>query len=144
MNLIDALERLKVPVAENARPLRVFLACGFTPLHLETFLAAHLRDLYPAYRVELSSGLFGDLLGNLERFRPEDFDALAVVIEWSDLDSRLGLRTLGGWQIEKLPDIVKSVNYNLDRLTQALQAISLVLPTSICLPTLPLPPVFNT
>src|ERR1700722_2795229 len=86
MNLIEALERVKAPVAENARPLRVFLACGITPLHLETFLAAHLRDFSPGCRVELNAGLFGDLVGNLELLRPEDFDALAVVIEWSDLD----------------------------------------------------------
>jgi FkbH-like protein len=144
MKLIDALERLKVPVAENARPLRVFLACGFTPLHLETFLAAHLRNLYPACRVELNSGLFGDLVGNLERLRPEEHDALAVVIEWPDLDSRLGLRTLGGWQAEKLQDIVNSVNHSLERLTRALQGIPLALPTCICLPTLPLPPLFYT
>ena len=76
MNLIDALERLKIPVAEKARPLRIFLACGFTPLHLETFLAAHLRNLYPTRRVELNSGLFGDLIGNLERLRPEEHHAL--------------------------------------------------------------------
>jgi len=144
MNLIDALERLKGPIAENARPLRVFLACGFTPLHLETFLAAHLRNLCPAYRVELNSGLFGDLAGNLERLRPQEHDALAVVIEWQDLDSRLGLRTLGGWQVEKLPDIVSSVNHSLERLNRVLQGISLALPTCICLPTLPLPPLFYT
>jgi FkbH-like protein len=144
MNLIDALERLKKPVAEDAHPLRVFLACGFTPLHLETFLAAHLRNLYPACRAELNSGLFGDLVGNLERLRPEEHDALAVVIEWADLDSRLGLRTLGGWQIEKLPDIVNSVNHSLERLMRALQGIPSTLPTCICLPTLPLPPLFYT
>jgi FkbH-like protein len=144
MNLIDALESLKGPIAENARPLKVFLACGFTPLHLETFLAAHLCNLYPACRVEVNSGLFGDLIGNLERLRPEEYDALAVVIEWPDLDSRLGLRTLGGWQVEKLPDIVNSANHSLERLMRALQGISLALPTCICLPTLPLPPLFYT
>jgi FkbH-like protein len=144
VNLIDALERLKEPVSEEARPLRVFLACGFTPLHLETFLAAHLRNFCPACRVELRSGLFGDLVGNLERLRPEEEDALAVVIEWPDLDSRLGLRTLGGWQVEKLPDIVDSVHHSLERLTRALQGIPVAVPVCVCLPTLPLPPLFYT
>jgi FkbH-like protein len=144
VTLIDALERLKEPVAENARSLRVFLACGFTPLHLETFLGAHLRNLRPSFRVELNSGFFGDLIGNLERLRPETHEALAAVIEWPDLDSRLGLRALGGWQVEKLPDIVNSVNQSLERLTLALQGIPLALPTCICLPTLPLPPLFYT
>jgi FkbH-like protein len=142
MNLIDALERLKRPVAENARPFKVFLACGFTPLHVETFLAAHLRDLCPHCRIEVSSGLFGDLIGNLERLHPENYDALAVVIEWPDLDSRLGLRTLGGWQIEKLPDIVSFANHSLERLRRTLDGISLTLPTCVCPPTLPLPPLF--
>ncbi len=144
MNLIDALELIEEPVAENAPPVRVFLACGFTPLHLETFLAAHLRNLYPASRVELNSGLFGDLAGNLERLQPYEHDALAVVIEWQDLDSRLGLRTLGGWQVEKLSDIVNTVGQGLDRLMRALQKISAALPIFVCLPTLPLPPIFYT
>ena len=144
MKLIDALERQKRPIAEGAQPLSVFLACGFTPLHLETFLGAHLRSFYPARRVELHSGVFGDLAGNLERLQPEGHDALAVVIEWADLDPRLGLRTLGGWQVEKLPDIVNSASDNLERLKRALQAVPLALPTCACLPTLPLPPVFYT
>jgi FkbH-like protein len=139
-----ALERLKEPVAEDARPLRVFLACGFTPLHLQTFLDAKLRTLYPASRVELHSGLFGDLAGNLERLRPEEQDALAVVIEWPDLDARLGARSLGGWQVQKLPDIVNTVNHSFERLTDALQGLPPTLPISICLPTLPLPPLFYT
>ena len=92
----------------------------------------------------MNSGLFGDLIGNLERLRPEEYDALAVVIEWQDLDSRLGLRTLGGWQVEKLTDIVNSANHSLERLMLALQGISLALPTCICQPTLPIPPLFYT
>src|SRR5271156_3751166 len=144
MNLIDALERLKEPIAQSAPPLRVFLACGFTPLHLETFVAAHLRNFFPAHRIELNSGLFGDLVGNLERLQPEKHDALAVVVEWPDLDSRLGLRTLGGWQVEELPDIVNSVNRSLERLMRALQGITFGFPSCICLPTLPLPPLFYT
>jgi FkbH-like protein len=51
---------------------------------------------------------------------------------------------LGGWQVQTLPDIVISVNRGLERLKRALQGISLVLPTFICLPTLPLPPLFYT
>ncbi len=143
MNLIDALESLKAPIAENASSLKVFLACGFTPLHLETFLGAHLRNLCPAHRIEIASGLFGDLIGNVERLRPEEYDTLAVIVEWQDLDSRLGVRTLGGWQVEKLPNIVSSVSHSLERLMSALRKISLVLPTIICLPTLPLPPLFH-
>ena len=93
MTLIDALERLKTPIAENARLLRVFLACGFTPLHLETFLAAHLRNLCSDRRVRIAIGLVWRPVGNLERLRPGEHDSLAVVIERADLDSR-------GWDCE--------------------------------------------
>jgi FkbH-like protein len=142
VNLIDALEIIKEPHEESAPLVRVFLGCGFTPLHLGTFLAAHLRNLNPSCRVEWNSGLFGDLIGSLERLRPEEHDALAVVIEWPDLDSRLGLRTLGGWQAEILSDIVATVGQSLERLLRALQRISEAIPTCVCLPTLPLPPLF--
>jgi FkbH-like protein len=144
MNLMEALEVLQRPVSDHDPRLSVFLACGFTPLHLQTFLTAHLRNIYRSHRIELSSGLFGDLMGNLERLRPDDFDALAVVVEWPDLDSRLGVRTLGGWQVEKLPDIVDSVQQRLERLKSALRRVSSNLPACICLPTLPLPPLFYT
>src|SRR5450755_4621718 len=128
MNLLEALERLNQPMAEDALPLRVFLACGFTPLHLETFLVAHLRNLCPARRIELKSGLFGDLIGNLERLQPEEHDSLAVVIEWADLDSRLGVRTLGGWQVENLTDIVETAKQSLARLEKTLRSIPPALP----------------
>ena len=75
---------------------------------------------------------------------PEEHDALAVVIEWADLDPRLGLRTLGGWQVEKLADIVSSASRSLDRLSRVMSRISSSLPTCLCMPTLPLPPLFYT
>ena len=67
MNLIEALEISRKPVAQDAKLMRVFLACGFTPLHLQNFLSAHLRQLFPENRIEIKTGLFGDLAGSLER-----------------------------------------------------------------------------
>ena len=66
MNLIEALEMVKKPAGENSPSLRIFFACGFTPLHLQTFLAAHLRNLRST-RADVTTGVFGDLAGNLER-----------------------------------------------------------------------------
>ena len=40
MRLVDALEILKRPAAGDAPELKLFLACGFMPLHLQSFLAA--------------------------------------------------------------------------------------------------------
>ena len=75
MTLIDALEVLKRPVPDAAPDSRVFLACGFTPLHLQTFLAAQLRIQSPGHRVEVHTGLFGDLAGNLERLSLAGLDS---------------------------------------------------------------------
>src|SRR5436853_315400 len=144
MTLIDALEVLKRPVPDAAPDSRVFLACGFTPLHLQTFLAAQLRIQSPGHRVEVHTGLFGDLAGNLERLSLAGLDSLAVVIEWGDLDSRLAIRNLGGWRSVNLPDIVKSADQAAARLQEGLLRLSRLVPTIVCLPTLPLPPMFST
>ena len=144
MNLVEALAIFKQPLPEDAHPLRTFLACGFTPLHLQTFLSAHLRKLLPKQGVEVKTGLFGDLAGSIERLPSGGCDILAVVIEWQDLDSRLGIRSLGGWSATDLPDIVKSASLATARLEQALRRASVSFPICICLPTLPLPPLFST
>ena len=86
MKLIDALELLRLPVPDDAPGLKIFLACGFTPLHLQTFLAAQLRKLIPQQNIEIKTGIFGDLVGNIERLSPSDFNSLIVIIEWGDLD----------------------------------------------------------
>jgi FkbH-like protein len=144
VNLIEALEVLKQPVSEQSTSIRVGLACGFTPLHLQTFLAAHLRQRMPGHAIELMPGLFGDLAGNIERFTTAKCDVLAAVIEWQDLDPRLGTRSLGGWRTEDLPDIVETAESSLSRLERALRDLSSLFPICVCLPTLPLPPLFAT
>ena len=144
MKLLDALEILKQPVPNEAPELKVYLACGFTPLHLQTFLAAQLRIRLPRHRVGINRGLFGDLTGNIERLEPSGVHALAVVVEWEDLDPRLGIRRLGGWRPSNLPDIAKSAEQAAARLQRVLLKVSRLVPTVVCMPTLPLPPLFWT
>src|SRR5579871_3642964 len=98
MKLAEALRVIQSAPADAPR-LDVALICGFTPLHLETFLRAHLCRLFSSRAPRVHAGLFGDLIGNLRRF-PEA-SAAAVMIEWPDLDARLGLRRLGGWEPEQ-------------------------------------------
>jgi FkbH-like protein len=144
LSLLNALEIIKKTVPESLPLRRIFLACGFTPLHLQTFLRARLRELLPPSRVDIVTGTYGDLAGSLERLNPEGFDAVAVVIEWEDLDPRLGIRRLGGWGASTLPDVMPSVHKAVLRLAQALRAVAASIPTCTCMPTLPLPPVFTT
>ena len=144
MKLIDALGILRRPVADDAPPATISLTCGFTPLHLQTFLTAQLRTRFPHQRVKVEAGLFGDLVGNIERLEPSGVHTLVAVVEWGDLDARLGIRTLGGWRPSNQSDIAWSVEQAAARLERVLVNISRHVPVVACMPTLPLPPMFWT
>ena len=108
MKFADALQLIRAEPPAGARPLSVALACGCTPNTLQIFLTAHLRTRFPDRRVAVETGLYGDCLGNLDRLRRPGRDGVAVVMEWADLDPRLGLRQTGGWSPAGLPDILRA------------------------------------
>ncbi len=118
------------------------LAVGFEPLHLWTLLAAELARATPAVELRPHAGAFDDLPGSISAAAAQPCDAIAVVIEWADLDPRLGLRRLGGWQREQVDDIVQQVDDRLEALAAELRAAADAVPVVVCLPTLPLPPLF--
>jgi len=145
VKLADALQILNeagISGSEAAYP--VLLSCGFSPLHLETFLAAHLQRGLAGRRVKVSTGLYGDLAGTLEQELPGEAQGAAVVVEWPDLDARLGYRSLGGWGPRQETEIVAQVQSALDRLGRAIEAKSRRVPVAVAMPTLPLAPAFHT
>ncbi len=144
MKLLDALDILKEPTPESASGRDIFLACGFTPLHLKTFLAAHLRLCFPEGHIEIRTGLYGDLAGNLERTELPGGSVVCVVVEWADLDPRLGIRALGGWRSADIPDIVESARRQSERLAYLIRQLAESAPVCVSTPTLPLPPLFTT
>ena len=125
-------------------PLQVVLACGFTPLHISTFLRAHLQQNLGGRAVETVTGLYGDLAGTLENADPTSQSSLAVIIEWRDLDKRLSFRQSGDWGPSATNDIVASATAMLRRIYAALLRRPPGTRAAISLPTLPLPPVFHT
>ncbi len=141
MKLADALRTVQESAPPGSEPFRVFLACGFTPLHLQTYLGAFLRLQGPRQAVAVQTGLYGDCLGSVERAGEAEVEAAAVVVEWSDLDPRLGLRGLGGWRPSDLADILATARDRGERFAAALARAAERLPVAVCLPTLPLPPV---
>jgi FkbH-like protein len=141
MKLLEALELLRQMPAEGASTLNVALACGFTPLHLQTLLTAHLRAIHADCRITLQTGLYGNCLGTVERMPEGRFDAAAVVLEWPDFDPRLDLRHLGGWDPVARDDILQTVTGRAARFREALARAAAACPVALCLPTLPLPPV---
>ena len=92
MKLVEALQVANSP--EQGPQFSAFLACGFTPLHLETAVKAHLRLALPGRTIEVKTGLYGDLAGTLETALAKA-DVIMVVIEWADLDPRLGWWSTG-------------------------------------------------
>jgi len=66
MTLSEALEIVNSS-HKNASESALFPVCGFQPLHLATFIQAHAARRLTEKPPEVRAGLFGDLLGNLER-----------------------------------------------------------------------------
>src|SRR5215471_9028014 len=142
MNFLSALELIRCQVLDGTTPRKLFLACGFTPVYLPVFINAELIALQPSRKNEIKSGLFGDLLGNVQRGQASDCEALLVVVEWSDIDPRLGVRTLGGWRTSDLPSILSAAEQQLARLSEAIAAAANTGPIALSFPTLPQPPLF--
>jgi len=152
MKLIDALSIIQKRPGPEVEQFRVALVCGFTPLHLQTYLHAELQQLFPAQRVELTPGVYGDIpgtlsalkRGELQNFAGAPVDALALVLEWSDIDARLGTRQLGGWGPGNLNSVVDHATTWLAQLQLLVAELSHSVPIALSLPSLPLPPLFFT
>lgn len=136
---------LKTVAAARARPVdrRLILACGFEPLHLRTLLEAHGAERFPSGRLEVTPGVYGDVEGNVLRAASAEGDeaeaqAAALVLEWGDLDPRLGLRSIGAWSGAKSDEIVRDVTARLDRLRRGVAELGMRMRVAVCLPTLPL------
>ncbi|HYL78859.1 MAG TPA: HAD-IIIC family phosphatase [Bryobacteraceae bacterium] len=111
---------------------------------MKTFLQANLQQNLPDRRVEVGTGLFGDVAGSLEALEADAADAVALALEWQDLDPRLGYGNAGQWGLAAVADIVSIAQAMLHRIASAIERIATTIPVAISLPTLPLPPLFHT
>src|SRR5262245_29443031 len=142
MKLVEALKIISKNPEPSAQVLNVALICGFTPLHLRSFLHADLQLRFPERRIAVSTGTYGDIAGSLQTLPGADIEAVAVVLEWEDLDRRLGIRQLGGWGPTSLQNINEQSSLRLSKLKLLLKDLATSVPVIVCLPTLPLPPLF--
>ena len=143
MKLAEALSIVRKAPSDGV-PLKVSLACGFTPLHLQNFFAAHLQRLRPDRKVEIATGLFDDVAGTLKALGTGQHQVAALVLEWADLDSRLGYRHLGGWGQRVVPSILENVQAKLRQFDLFVRGIPSAVRLVVSLPTLSLPPGFHT
>ena len=139
MRLAEALRAIGQLAGE--RKMSVHLLCGCMPLHLGTFIHAHLALRFADTYIDLRTGLFGDLEGNLQRAYQNGGDGAIVVIEWSDLDPRLGFRASAGWRNETLDDIVAQVHDKSRSLDARLLELSKKMPVAVAAPSIELPPM---
>jgi hypothetical protein len=86
MKLLEALNAVGEMRQRKGDALSCYLATGFSPLHLKTFLQAELFKVFPDREVGISEGLFGDLCGNLDRFEKSESEFGMIFVEWSQLD----------------------------------------------------------
>ena len=143
MTLAQALTSIRQR-KETIRRRPLSLVCGFEPLHLGTFLQGHFAQRFPDEAADIKTGLYGDLDGTLAAVTGTRSEAAAVVIEWSDLDSRLGLRSAGGWGLSLQTDILDHCRHRFARLLSDLEAIAAKIPVALVAPTLPIPLLGHT
>ncbi len=141
MRLAEALQVIRHASGPNS--ISVELACGCTVLHLATFLSARLRLRFPEVGGTVKGGVFGDLEGNLARASQSESDGALAIIEWSDLDPRLGFRSSALWNRHSLDDIVRQVAERCARLERLVSALSRIRPVAVVGPGLPLPPLHH-
>jgi FkbH-like protein len=142
MKLIEALQIMRQVGDRQGPERRFFLAVGFEPLHLRTFLTARLGQLFTSDQITLETGLYGDLATNIRLATEFGASAIFVKIEWDDLDPRLGFRALGGWSPGLHEDILDTVGKAAARLQGAIAEAAPLASVIVAGPNLPLAPVF--
>jgi len=97
---------------------------------------AHCVQRFPNEAIEVKTGLYGDLEGTLSLAAKSQADAAVVVIEWSDLDPRLGFRGSGGWALSLQADILATCQGRFTRLLRGLESLGGKMPVALVPPTL--------
>lgn len=141
MKLIDAIKIVREMKLRDRSALKCFLAAGLNPLHLKTFLTAELGQLFTDRLIEIQDGLYGGLLGNLDRLAKADVDVGIVLIEWPDLDPRLGIRSAARWTRSEYADILSTATARASQIQRTIEEVCVRMPLVLCCPTLPLPPI---
>jgi FkbH-like protein len=140
LKLRDALTILN-NTTKDAPEYPVYLAVGSTPEPLSTFVAAYLQQRLPERRIVVRCGMFGDLTGNLKRALAGGEGPVVLVVEWADLDPRLGIRQAGTWGREVVDDILETVRGALELLAREFERQPSGDTVAVIPPTLPLPPI---
>jgi FkbH-like protein len=143
MKLAEAIKLASTRQDAACPPQEIALACGFEALHLKTFLLARACRRFPARNVTLSVGLYGSLMETLKNLSENPPSAVAVVLEWSDLDPRLGFRASANVAADG-KDVMVSVARQIPRLARLIRAVADKTVLVFVPPHYPLPTHFSS
>jgi FkbH-like protein len=132
-------EALKASARARGLPVRqrAFLACGFEPVHLPVFVQAFFGERFPDEALGVEHGVYGDLLGNIERARLSESTVALVLIELGDVHPRLGLRSSGAWTAPPRSELLGEVEQRLARLRAAIEKLAERMPVILATPGVP-------
>jgi FkbH-like protein len=141
---VTITEALEIARAAQTIPdeFSVQLACSFSPLHLKTLLTAHLQQRSANRRVIVGEGVFGDLTATISHSIKSS--AIAIALEWQDVDPRLRYREGGAWGKSLQTDLIETARMMLGRIDAAIRRLPVHISVALSLPSLPLPPAFHT
>ncbi len=126
----------------DAPELAVGIACSFSPLHLQTYLQASVQAAAGDRRVSMIPGLYGPVVESIQHVAGASPDLCAVVLEWPDLDPRLGIRESATAPRADLEELSATAEGRLNRLHQALTDLAGLCPVAVLLPSLDLPAIY--
>jgi FkbH-like protein len=144
MTLNEALRLVNSSRENRAKEAPVVLLSGFQPLHIETFLQAHALERLAGERIDVTTGLFGDLRGNIRKAAESKATTAALFLEWDDLDPRLGLRSSGGWANAVRHDIESTCQAALRDFAELIGQLATNAVVAVSGPSLPLVPLGHT
>ncbi len=120
----------------------IYLVVGSTPMHLGVFVTAWAAQLLPLRYIECTLGPYGDVINGLASAKLHDSHAVFVVLEWYDLDPRLGLRRFATGTAEVERDMLRTIDERLSLIGEAVAQVASKAPVILALPGLELPPFF--
>lgn len=130
--------------SDDAHAKQINLLCGFEPIYFANFVKAYLSLLHPKRNIRLWTGIYEDMESKIHRSEARTAEATIVALEWSDFDSRLCLRSSGGWCRDTLSDVLQQVNSKAKRILDGLNLLSDRMPVIVSGPTLSLPSLAHT
>ena len=111
---------------------------------MQIFLAAHLQQRLDGRRVTVSTGIYGDVAGTLAQLKDAGRAGRGASPGMGGPGPAVRLPGGGPWGVSALPGILSDAIAMLDRMAAAVEEIRPEIPIAVCLPTLPLPPIFHT